>query len=247
MRARKAASKLEAADRAWMFAVPETAQPQIARGIEVLGELARGSVLWLGLSAVMLVFGHRRLRWAAAQGIASLLISMAAAHGVKHLVERRRPPRQLFRKTSSSPSSHSFPSSHAATGAAFVASVGSEVPQLAPLVGAAALAVGYSRMHARVHFPLDVLGGWLLGGIIGRGVHQLADGRAVRTLLRASGNAFNLGGPRRLCQSRGSSNLWGAKTQIPTLGSVFVLVNQPSEDVATVQVNRTPALRWVTA
>lgn len=34
------------------------------------------------------------------------------------------------------------------------------------------------------------------------------------------------------------TSLWGAKTQISHLGSVFVLVNQPSEYVATFQVNR---------
>ncbi len=168
-------SKIEAADTASMFALPEPAQPQLARGIEVLGDMAQGSMLWLGVSALMLVFGKRRLRYAAAQGIASLLVSTVASHGLKRLIQRRRPPSSLFRRTSSNPSSYSFPSSHAAVGAAFTSSVGSAVPALAPLFGVAALGVGYSRIDARVHFPLDVLAGWLLGGAIGLGVHELAD------------------------------------------------------------------------
>jgi undecaprenyl-diphosphatase len=61
----------------------------------------------------------------------------------------------------------SFPSNHAMNMFALAAFLGSLYPRAAiPLFLFAAI-VGYSRPYVGVHFPLDVLGGALLGALIG--------------------------------------------------------------------------------
>ncbi len=59
--------------------------------------------------------------------------------------------------------SASFPSGHAMNSATFGIGLGLAYPRLRTFgLGFAAL-VGYSRVYVGVHYPLDVLAGWLIG------------------------------------------------------------------------------------
>jgi undecaprenyl-diphosphatase len=60
-------------------------------------------------------------------------------------------------------SSYSFPSSHAANMAGQAIYWGYFYPQVVPLFYLAALVVGYSRIYLGLHYPSDILGGYLLG------------------------------------------------------------------------------------
>ena len=40
-----------------------------------------------------------------------------------------------------------------------------------------ALLIGYSRVHLGVHFPGDVICGWLVGGVVGAGVFKVISRR----------------------------------------------------------------------
>jgi undecaprenyl-diphosphatase len=63
------------------------------------------------------------------------------------------------------PGSRSFPSGHTAAAVAFASSVSEVLPVAGlPLRGLAAL-VGYSRIHTGVHYPGDVVGGAVIGGV----------------------------------------------------------------------------------
>jgi membrane-associated phospholipid phosphatase len=78
------------------------------------------------------------------------------------------------------PTSASFPSGHSASAAAFTAGVSSVVPALGAPLGCAAAAVGYSRVHAGVHYPGDVVAGVVVGASIGEAVVWAAQHLARR-------------------------------------------------------------------
>lgn len=60
----------------------------------------------------------------------------------------------------------SFPSSHAANVAGQAAYWGMFYPQIVPLLTAAAVAVGFSRVYLGHHWPSDILGGYVLGVLV---------------------------------------------------------------------------------
>jgi len=113
---------------------------------------------------------HRRrvpltfLAAAVATGAAS-----AVAHVLKEAFDRPRPPvaDPGLGSLAAIPDNPSFPSGHSATAFAAATAVAILSPRLRPAALALAAAVGLSRIYLRVHFPLDVLAGALVGAALG--------------------------------------------------------------------------------
>ncbi len=127
----------------------------------------------LGLTLVIAIALAYRNRWSLASGLfASVFGSAVAAYVLKEMVQRPRPPDFFQAYTAST--LYSFPSIHATLSVAFyVFIVWLIYDTLSPArkrltITAAAIliiAIGLSRIYLGVHYPSDVLAGYMLGGI----------------------------------------------------------------------------------
>ncbi len=113
----------------------------------------RGAVATIGLTLLT-----------AATTLAADLVSL----GLKDLVHR---PRPFLSHPQIHPlyvvHSSSFPAGHAATAFAGATILGHIAPRAQPLFVLLAVAIGFSRVYVGDHYPLDVLGGALLGAVVG--------------------------------------------------------------------------------
>jgi undecaprenyl-diphosphatase len=139
------------------------------RWLRRLTRSANHGRLWLVI-AVLLGIRKRPYRRAAIRGVGSMWASSALVNLLlKRLFTRRRPqllehlPHRHLRRF---PSTHSFPSGHSASAAAFVTGVGLESTAAGAVLAPIALGVGYSRVHVGVHYPGDVVAGFAVGSAV---------------------------------------------------------------------------------
>jgi undecaprenyl-diphosphatase len=66
-----------------------------------------------------------------------------------------------------------FPSGHAATSFAGATLLSFAFPKLAPYLYVLAAAVAFSRVYVGVHYPLDIVGGAVLGVVLAFGLRYL--------------------------------------------------------------------------
>ena len=96
---------------------------------------------------------------------ASVAIAELVARGLKAVIDVERPssryasPRPLV----PAPHDHSFPSGHAATSFAAASILTAFAPRFAPAWLLLAVAIAFSRVYVGVHYPLDIVGGAVLG------------------------------------------------------------------------------------
>jgi undecaprenyl-diphosphatase len=112
-----------------------------------------------------------------AAGAATLTASLIVAP-LKDIFDRARPPEADpgLGSPVAIPDTASFPSGHAATAFAAATAIAILSPRMRPYALCLAAAVALSRVYLRVHFPLDVLA----GALIGAGLGVLAALAAVR-------------------------------------------------------------------
>ena len=128
-----------------------------ARGLSHFGEHALG---WFALAgAGMLLDRPRRTGWAAVG--ASAFLSHAASVVIKRIVRRPRPHDPRIAVGVSTPSNHSFPSSHATSTAGALVATAIILRTPWPVLGVPIMMA--SRMVLGVHYPSDVACGAALG------------------------------------------------------------------------------------
>jgi undecaprenyl-diphosphatase len=143
-----------------------------------LSYLGTDGLIWLGLALVAAVLWRRPLVFlqvAAADVVADLLAGV-----LKASIHRNRPPVDYPRPEPlvGTPHSGSFPSGHAATSFACAATLAWAAPRLAVPLFVLAAAIAWSRVYVGVHYPLDVVGGAVLGLLVAIALQKLV--RALR-------------------------------------------------------------------
>jgi undecaprenyl-diphosphatase len=97
--------------------------------------------------------------------VVAVAVSDWASFGLKAIFDVERPsmryaePKPLVHP----PHDASFPSGHAATSFAAATVLSFARPRWAPAFYLLALAIGFSRVYVGVHYPLDIVGGAVLG------------------------------------------------------------------------------------
>jgi len=126
----------------------------------------------LGLTLITAILLAYRKRWALVAGLStSVFGSFIVAYALKELAARPRPPAPLYAYIETS---YSFPSGHAVFSVAFyffilwlvfaaLPSIWRHAATIA--VAVLTLAIGFSRLYPGVHYPSDVLAGYVLGGL----------------------------------------------------------------------------------
>jgi undecaprenyl-diphosphatase len=107
----------------------------------------------------------RRLPLAFMAAAAATVAASLVVHLLKETFDRARPPEADpgLGSLTAIPDNPSFPSGHSATAFAAATAVAIMSPRLRPWALGIAAAVALSRVYLRVHFPLDVVAGALLG------------------------------------------------------------------------------------
>jgi undecaprenyl-diphosphatase len=126
----------------------------------------------------------RRQSWIVVMTVLAVAVADLASRGLKAVFDVERPNVRYAEPKPLVPAPHdaAFPSGHAATSFAAATILTVAAPRLGPLWLVLALAVGFSRVYVGVHYPLDIVGGAVLGVAVATALL-----RRVRVRLRSPG------------------------------------------------------------
>lgn len=129
--------------------------------------------LHVALLGALLIGGSGAAGWrrreAGLRMALALPVTIAAVSLVGRLVERQRPfTQEQFGEQLVAHAPHrSFPSRHSACAAAMTLIALPDAPAVGSIMGVGALGLAISRVYTGLHYPTDILAGWLIGAGIG--------------------------------------------------------------------------------
>ena len=152
----------DTAARSWLTTYHHPIADVVMVGLSIIG---RGGAVWIAIALVLVAFDRSRMR-AAAVVFAALGLSFVMTDlVVKPLVARARPfeGSVSMRVIDRRPLTYSFPSGHAASAVVGAITLSRLWPAGRLVLWALATLVALSRIYVGVHYPLDVIGGAVLG------------------------------------------------------------------------------------
>jgi membrane-associated phospholipid phosphatase len=160
--------RVEDGDEALFRLIAGWHSPVGDRLLPPLSEMASYSRLWVGIGALIGLFGGKQGRRAVVEAAVAVGITSALTNiAVKGIARRERPSSSVPQtRRLEHPESSSFPSGHTASAAAFSGVVGARIPEIWFPINSTAAAVGFSRIYTGVHYPGDVAAGWILGKVV---------------------------------------------------------------------------------
>lgn len=152
----------DTAARTWLTTYHHPIVDVVMHGLSIIG---RGSSVWLAITISLILL--KRIQWRASVPVfAAIALAIVMTDVViKPIVARARPfeGAVAVRVIDRRPLTYSFPSGHAAGSFAAAATLSQVwLPGRVVFLTLAAL-IAVSRIYVGVHYPLDVLGGALLG------------------------------------------------------------------------------------
>jgi undecaprenyl-diphosphatase len=107
---------------------------------------------------------------------AAILVAEVVALALKHAFSIERPPLRYPEPPAlvRVPTDGSFPSGHAATSFACALLFSFAWPRFTPIFVLLATAIGFSRVYVGVHYPLDIVGGAVVGAAVATALRLLA-------------------------------------------------------------------------
>lgn len=133
--------------------------------------------MWIAIALVLAILWRR---WGIlVMTVVAVAVADVTSTVLKALIDLERPssrfetPKPLV----PAPHDHSFPSGHAATSFAAATILTVARPRLGPLWFLLATAIAFSRVYVGVHYPLDVIGGAVLGIAVATALRRLVEVR----------------------------------------------------------------------
>lgn len=163
-------------DRSWFYKINTIwTHPLLDQIMPVFTDLHKVWWIQLFIFPAILILLIYKFRTRAAGALLTCAIAIALADSIsyriiKHYIQRDRPPNVLqnVRVLTDQYAGFSFTSNHAANSFAVVTVLSFFFPFKRRVFFLIASLIAYSRVYVGVHFPLDVIGGAILGILCGK-------------------------------------------------------------------------------